>query len=381
MVLKIGSLFSGYGGLDLAVEAVTGGETVWVCDPDDGPRTVLEARFGVPNLGDVTQVDWGSVEPVDVLTGGSPCQDLSNAGRRAGMTEGTRSNLWVNMRLAISALRPRLVIWENVQGALSAKASSESDVEPGTGPLGEGRGGSNLRALGRVLGDLTEMGYDARWATVRASDIGAPHHRARVFLVACPRREHGDPWSIDFQEQDSTLRSPETDQTERHPEPATDTEDNGLEELYDSTIRDEACGGRLREPAGSARCEASADSGGFGLETGRGQPQPEEPALTGPDIGEQVVSGGVRWGEYEPAIRRWEQVVGPAPGPVEPNTKGRPRLSARFAEWMMGLPAGWVTSPELGLSRTKQLKIIGNGVVPQQAEAALRMLLQEEQWQ
>jgi DNA (cytosine-5)-methyltransferase 1 len=81
------------------------------------------------------------------------------------------------------------------------------------------------------------------------------------------------------------------------------------------------------------------------------------------------------WGEYEPAIRRWEHVLGqPAPPPAEPGPGGRPRLSARFAEWMMGIP-GLVTGVD-GLPRTAQLRIIGNGVVPHQAAAALRLLAQ-----
>jgi len=85
----------------------------------------------------------------------------------------------------------------------------------------------------------------------------------------------------------------------------------------------------------------------------------------------QAEPGG--WGEYEPAIRRWEDILGcPAPPPAEPGPAGRPRLSAAFAEWMMGIP-GLVTGVP-GIPRTRQLTIIGNGVVPQQAAAALRLL-------
>lgn len=183
----IGSLCSGYGGLDLAVEEVTGGKTVWVSDVDPGACTVLEHRFpDAPNIGDMTAVDWHEVLPVDVICGGTPCQDLSAAGRRAGMTEGTRSNLWVAMREAIAIIRPRLVVWENVKGALSAPASSASDMEPGEGSVGVGGDGPVLRALGRVLGDLSSLGYDAEWTTVPASAVGAPHRRERVFLIAWP---------------------------------------------------------------------------------------------------------------------------------------------------------------------------------------------------
>jgi len=83
----------------------------------------------------------------------------------------------------------------------------------------------------------------------------------------------------------------------------------------------------------------------------------------------------VDWGPYESAIRRWELILGrPAPYPTEPGKTGKPRLSPRFVEWMMGLSEGWVTADDLGLPRSAQLQALGNGVVPQQAAAALRTL-------
>jgi len=84
------------------------------------------------------------------------------------------------------------------------------------------------------------------------------------------------------------------------------------------------------------------------------------------------------WGKFEPAIRRWEELTRPAPSPTKPDGKdGNHRLSAEFTEWMMGLPAGWVTAEDIGLKRNDALKACGNGVVPQQAELALRILLQD----
>lgn len=83
----------------------------------------------------------------------------------------------------------------------------------------------------------------------------------------------------------------------------------------------------------------------------------------------------VRWGKYANAIHRWEAVVGPAPAPTELNSKGNPRLNPAFSEWMMGWPSGWVTDSAIGISRNDQLRIVGNGVCPQQAAAALRYLL------
>ena len=117
---RVMSLFSGYGGLDLGFEMVCpDAETVYVSDIEEGPCRVLAARFpDAVNLGDITQIDWKTVEPVDVILGGSPCQDLSMAGRRAGMKPGTRSGLWESMAQAIKTMRPDLVVWENVRGAL-----------------------------------------------------------------------------------------------------------------------------------------------------------------------------------------------------------------------------------------------------------------------
>ena len=108
--MRHGSLFSGYGGIDRAIADVFGAETAWVSDVDPGANAILAHRYpDAPNLGDITKVDWSTVEPVDIISGGSPCQDLSMAGRRAGMTDGSRSNLWVSMREAIAAIRPSFI--------------------------------------------------------------------------------------------------------------------------------------------------------------------------------------------------------------------------------------------------------------------------------
>lgn len=183
--MKIGSLFSGYGGLDLAVANVTGATVAWHCEWEAAPSAILEKRFpGVPNFHDVSQVDWTQVEPVDILTGGFPCQDLSLAGKRAGMKEGTRSGLWSEFHKAIEILKPRLVVIENVRGILSATA--HSDLEPCPWCMGDNASESPLRALGAVVGDLADIGYSCKWVGVRAADAGAPHNRFRVFIIAYP---------------------------------------------------------------------------------------------------------------------------------------------------------------------------------------------------
>ena len=98
------------------------------------------------------------------------------------------------------------------------------------------------------------------------------------------------------------------------------------------------------------------------------------------NLREEVVNESQNWGQYEPAIRRWELATGrPAPAPTEPTGKnGSHQLSPKFTEWMMGLEEGHITSPEIGLSRNDALKACGNGVVPQQALLALQYLLREE---
>lgn len=174
------------GGLDLAVSAVTGAEVAFHVEWEAAPSAILEKNFpGIPNYHDVSKVDWTSVEPVDILTGGFPCQDLSLAGKRAGLKDGTRSGLWSEFHKAIETLKPRLVVIENVRGLLSATA--HSDVEQCPWCLGNEPGEPSLRALGAVLGDLADIGYDAKWTSVRASDAGAPHSRFRVFIIAYPR--------------------------------------------------------------------------------------------------------------------------------------------------------------------------------------------------
>ena len=193
MSLKIGSLFSGVGGLDLAVEAFFGADTAWHCEFDPEPSKVLAARWpGVPNHRDVTAVDRSSVEPVDILCGGFPCQDLSLAGRRAGMRPGTRSGLWADFLHAIDVLKPKVVVIENVRGLISGCAESASDSEMGqcprcVDPDGGASHSPNVRALGRVLGDLSDLGFDAEWHGLLASSVGAPHGRFRVFVLAYAR--------------------------------------------------------------------------------------------------------------------------------------------------------------------------------------------------
>ncbi|UVK62579.1 DNA methyltransferase [Arthrobacter phage TaylorSipht] len=182
--LTYAEVCAGYGGLGRAIEEVFDAELSWYSEFEPAPSAIMAAHWpGVPNLGDMTRIDWAAVPRVDILSGGTPCQDLSHAGRRLGMTEGTRSNLAVEFLRAVEIIQPRFVVWENVRGAYSATATS--DLEHCAGCMGDaGDGGTVLRALGRLLGGLADLGYDCQWRGLRAADVGAPHGRYRVFVLA-----------------------------------------------------------------------------------------------------------------------------------------------------------------------------------------------------
>lgn len=184
--MRIGSLFSGAGGLDMAALALWPHASIaWHSETDEHASKVLAHHWpDVPNLGDITQIRWSEVEPVDVLIGGFPCQDISVAGLRAGLAAGTRSGLWSVMAAAINTLRPRHVLIENVEGILHAAAARP--MESGPDALGDRRSEPVLRALGAVLGDLASLGLDADWCGLRASNVGCCHHRLRIFVHAYP---------------------------------------------------------------------------------------------------------------------------------------------------------------------------------------------------
>jgi DNA (cytosine-5)-methyltransferase 1 len=489
----VGSLFTGYGGLDLAVQAAIGGRHAWVSDIDPGACKIIAHHWpDVPNLGDITAVDWSGVEPVDVLTGGFPCQDVSHAGRRAGLTAGTRSGLWSVMAGAIDKLRPRLVVAENVRGLLSADGGG--DVEPCPWCLGDaGDGEPAVRALGTVLADLADLGYDAVWCGLRAADLGAPHSRYRVFIVAWPAedtdRAAGGEWGKSASGQaaggrawsDSRGRggAPADGVTALLPTPTATPYGNNQSPSAGAAVRPSldslaSSGALLPTPSvadgmGGHATRSGARSHELLLpgvakalsESARLLPTPttrdtkghnqrrDDTCLTGALLGTPRVStGGMqgalpvhpavgtarledqiadllptpratdganggpnqrgssgdlmlpsavqpeRWGRYAHSVARWESVLGrPAPAPTGTSDRGGQRLSPAFVEWMMGLPAGWVTDVpaeplrtdgdlavttaevRTALTRNEQLKALGNGVVPQQAVAGLSYLL------
>ncbi len=342
---RIGSMCTGYGGLDLAVMEAYGVGLAWCADNDPHVSKILEARFnGVPNLGDLAAVDWNDVPRVDIVTAGFPCQDISYAGRAAGMTKETRSGLWFTIAEALRVLRPGLVILENVPALRS-------------------------RGLDRVLGGLAALGYDTAWTCVRASDIGAPHRRERIFIEAKDPANAGLPsapaHACGVQSQrwgDGGVMARTKDEAEASARDATRHSDQAI-----VGRASDRCGNRWTASRPCVPDPATSDAEG----ERRYQGIREADGLQG--IPDPAGHGHTSWGIYAAAIHRWEAVLGrPAPPATEHGVRGQLRLSARFVEWMMGLPDGWVTGIEL--PRTAYMRALGNGVVPQQAVHALMLL-------
>lgn len=171
--LRVLSLFAGIGGFDLGLERTGGFETVAFCEIDPFCRRVLAKHWPhVRQYDDVRTLTADTLDrdgiAVDVICGGFPCQDISVAGKRAGLADGTRSGLWSEVARLIGKIRPQFVLLENVTNLLAGPSE-----RPGAW-------------FGRVLGDLAEIGYDAEWHDVPASYVGAWHRRGRVWVVAYP---------------------------------------------------------------------------------------------------------------------------------------------------------------------------------------------------
>lgn len=314
--MRIGSLFSGIGGLELGLEWAGLGHVVWQVEQDEFCRSVLAKHWpDAERFDDVRTVGAHCLAPVDLICGGFPCQDLSYAGKGAGLA-GARSGLWSEYRRIVGELRPRFVVVENVAALLA-------------------------RGLGDVLGDLAALGYDAEWHCLRASDVGAPHRRDRLFIVAY------------------TERVRELQPKGREPDEWRWVGDSGQDVAYANA------GGR-RE-----RSRAFTDE--------TGEPEPEN---GGQGMADSHESRLERWREpIAGSANEWASREG---GPQRPNNDGPRGAESRLGREPHGLPARvdrWPAPPHEaqheweaprvcapGPNRSARLKAQGNAVVPQVAE-------------
>jgi len=334
--MRLGSFCTGYGGLDMAVEAHYGAHLAWCSEVDKDCNQLLAHHWpGVPNLGDLTKVDWDQVEPVDIMCAGFPCQPFSHAGKRLGGDD--ERAIFAYIADAVGVLRPGIVVLENVAGLLTLGG-------PG------------------VVGTLTGLGYDLQWGVVRASDAGAPHRRARWFCIARNAHTDGRPrWA-------AVGRVPTGPHAHsgRTGGATTDTDSVAGAKVIPGDRRP----GEVARPGTVERTlrpdsGAATDTDSERLE-GHGEPERNRAGRRQPPTPGDSTS--CDWSMFTPAITRWEGILGrPAPDPV---TDGK--LSSRFVSWMMGLPENWVCG--LGLSRNAELKMLGNGVCVQQAALGLEIL-------
>lgn len=330
----MGSLCTGYGGLELGLSKVEDVELVFTADVDPDVSTVLSRRRpGIVDLGDITRVRWNGHVGVDILTAGFPCQPVSQAGARAG--RGDPRWLWPHVRRAVRHLDPAEVLLENVTGLITAEGGA---------------------LFGEVLTDLKRHGYGVRWLTIGACHVDMAHHRHRVFLLA------------ERQASRVVRRVPMVPcGSARYLLPTVVARD------------------------GSGRGAGSADYWQQRRAAGRHQGIPLEDTVLllpsprasdgkngGPnqrgskgDLALPSATQPQRFGEFVDAVALQARRYGKPPAPTMTNDRGSVRLSARFAEWLMGVPRGYVTDC---LDRVPALRVLGNGVVPAQAARAYELL-------
>lgn len=319
-----GSLCSGYNGLALA----HGVPLAWHAENDRHAATIHNTHWpDLPNLGDITAVDWHDVQPVDLLTAGFPCQPISQAGRRKVKNDDRW--IWPHVAAAVRVLRPRLVWLENVPPLLR--------------PWRDDDGWWNPAPVEEVAHDLAEAGYVGRWVSVRASDAGAPHQRERVFILATDARSARagrDGGGASSQEEPGGRGEPHhSDPSVSVGEAPADADDKGW---YRGTVGDRAPGGGLDIPSRDQPGRRRTPH----LDWWRATP---------------------KRAEYAPAVEAWHHAFRPVPAFTVDG-----RLNPRFSEWMQGLPDGWVTDCPVPV--TAQHKAIGNGVCVHAARFAWLLL-------
>lgn len=345
------SLFSGIGGLDIGVHRATGARVLGYVERDAYAASVLLARMEDSSMesapvwvGSIEDVDLSFlVGRVDIVVGGFPCQDVSVAGARAGI-DGQRTGLWREVVRVVREVRPRYVFLENVPGLLPW--------------------------LGRVLGDLAEIGLDAEWTCVRASDVGASHRRERVFILAhCQRTQ----WRT--QNVGGGCRVEGCHGQGETPSPARSRSGALAHANLNGSEVERGCG--LLDGERTAQRDDADGCHPAMADAARGDGQREASGPAGhATFGGEGMADTCRTGSQGQRQTRPHWPTFP-PGPSDTDGWARvlaerpdlaPSLEPSFRDGPDG-PASW-----MGRSRADQLRCLGNGVVPAQAELAFRIL-------
>jgi DNA (cytosine-5)-methyltransferase 1 len=331
----IGSLFSGIGGLELGLERAGLGPTIWQVEADPFCRSVLAKHWpNAARFDDVKTVGAAQLVRPEIICGGFPCQDISFAGKGAGLA-GERSGLWVEYLRIITEIKPRFVVIENVPGLVR-------------------------RGLADVVTGLDELGYSVVGTRIAAADVGAPHKRERIFLVA-----HTDRFKIRQQSWRGSRESRQDSSEPRHDGEARNVADSDCRRQ----LQQERTIGNERGWPGNGSCESSksnvADSDCFAWHTRRYcvafQSASRRDSRRSDQCGFVSDAHGAR------LEKRGEQ-----PARQERHTVER---SSPFGN-------AWTVEPDVGRvahgvpARVARLKALGNAVVPQVAEVVGRLIVQ-----
>lgn len=323
MKLRHLDLFSGIGGFSLGLERTGGFQTMGFCDNDKKTHLVLKKHWpNVPIYDDVSTLKGSDLGTIEIITGGFPCQDLSVAGKGAGLA-GARSGLWFEFHRLIKETQPKWVIAENVAVLRS-------------------------RGLDQVLRSLDEIGYDAEWHCIPASAVGAPHRRDRIWIVAHPRHRGGG-YDIGSgfggdgkRENEKTIRASKT------------TAIAGSSQTPDALAY-----------TSKLQCDGSKDNSRISME-------PEEKPKSGNSSGKEALAystgiGSSGQGEFEqpkyPTQIVSRETIKPEHGSVSDFWETEPQLG-RVAD---GIP-----------NRLDRLKQLGNSLVPQIPEIIGYAILEQE---
>jgi DNA (cytosine-5)-methyltransferase 1 len=339
----IGSLFSGIGGFELGFERTGKFETKWQVEIDDYATKILKRHWpDVHRERDIRQCGRHNLERVDCIIGGFPCQDISYAGKGAGL-EGARSGLFFEAIRLVCELRPRAVVLENVAGLLT-------------------------RGLDRVLGTLASFGFDGEWHCIPAAAVGAPHIRDRVFILAYRNGESA------FAEHAEVAQLPSGDVAN------TSCRGSDVQGVASDTRASQKASEQNRKNDSfqtRAICSNVADTKKHGRHKGK------------PDRGR--VQAGIGAGQ-ECGLRDGGETVPDTnsdrrEGRGQDGQPSRPlglrsragsdeiqRVRLAFADW-------WATEPDVGRvahgvpKRVDRLRCLGNAIVPQVAEVVAYKLL------
>ena len=337
--MNVLDLFSGIGGFSLGLERA-GMRTVAFCEIEPYCRAVLAKRWpGVPCYGDIRELTAARLDAdgiaVDVICGGFPCQDISFAGKGAGLA-GARSGLWGEYRRLISELEPRWVVVENVSALLS-------------------------RGLGDVLGNLAKIGYDAEWHCIPAAYVGAPHRRDRIWIVAYPSRDVRAERQTCGAERERTGASCES----------VDAADAKRDELREQS-------GRLGGADGPGSAEFANDGKERALANAEADGRSER---SGWDAQAHSGEGRERQSDVEQS------------GSDVDDSDGKGLAQREACSWEAGTENGrpprdesaisgqWIVEPDVGRvahgvpSRVDRLRALGNAVVPQIPEIIGRAIM------